>query len=174
MISEIIKIPKERIAVLIGENGKVKREIQKKGNVTLEIDSEEGEVEVISETGNKYIQSTDVVKAIARGFNPEKAMKLFDDDYMLRTVNIKEYVGKNKSQLEAKKGRIIGRKGSAREQIEEDTNTKISVYGKTVCIIGKFNEIEKAERAIEMLIKGSSHDKVYSYLKKSGKEKFRL
>ena len=41
-----IKIPKDRVAVLIGRKGEVKREIEECTNSKVKIDSKEGEVTV--------------------------------------------------------------------------------------------------------------------------------
>jgi ribosomal RNA assembly protein len=68
------------------------------------------------------------------------------------------------------KGRIIGRDGRSRELIEEHTETFVSVYGKTVSIIGTTESVSTARRAIEMLIKGSPHSTVYRWLEKMRKE----
>ena len=62
----------------------------------------------------------DVVKAIGRGFNPDKAMKILDDDDMyLETIDIKDAVGDRQSQVARARGRIIGREGKTRKLIED-------------------------------------------------------
>jgi Predicted RNA-binding protein (contains KH domains) len=40
-----------------------------------------------------------MVKAIGRGFNPEIALKLTDDDVMLEIINLPDYVGKSKKAI---------------------------------------------------------------------------
>ena len=68
------------------------------------------------------------------------------------------------------RGRIIGRDGKAREQIENMTGTSISVYGKTVAIIGLPEQMNDAHTAVSMLISGSEHTSVFSYLDRKRKE----
>ncbi|RLG35306.1 RNA-processing protein, partial [Methanosarcinales archaeon] len=64
------------------------------------------------------------------------------------------------------KGRIIGQKGKTRRVIETLTGVKISVYGKTVSLIGYPEQIKVAREAIEMLIKGTPHSTVYTFLER--------
>ena len=40
---QIVRIPRDRIGVIIGKNGKIKVEIQEKCKVMIEIDSESGD-----------------------------------------------------------------------------------------------------------------------------------
>ncbi|MBT4174562.1 RNA-processing protein, partial [archaeon] len=63
MQTQDVKIPKARIAVLIGEKGSVKRRIEKKANVKLEIDSEEGDVIIEGDSLGVY-ETMNVVRAI--------------------------------------------------------------------------------------------------------------
>ncbi|MCX8158218.1 MAG: KH domain-containing protein [Candidatus Diapherotrites archaeon] len=162
---ESFRIPKDRVAVLIGHNGETKRKIEELTGIKLNIDSETGEVEI---TSNKdallFWKSAEVVKAISRGFNPEKALTLLDEDYVLEIIELEEIIGKSKNAINAKKGRIIGEKGKVRERIEQETNTFISVYGKTVGIIGRYEDVQKAKKAIEMLLEGAMHKTVFRYL----------
>jgi ribosomal RNA assembly protein len=64
------------------------------------------------------------------------------------------------------KGRIIGENGRARKNIEEMTNTYISVYGNYVAIIGSYENANIAREAIMMLIEGRQHSTVYKYIEK--------
>ncbi|MFA6268287.1 MAG: KH domain-containing protein, partial [archaeon] len=153
-MEEIIRIPEERIGVLIGPSGAVKKKIAKLTKCNIEVNSEDGEVTVDGE-GEKYFQAIDAVKAIARGFSPERAFTVFKDDFMLKIIDITEFAGKNPSNQKAKKGRVIGKEGKARAEIEKKTHCLISVYGKTVAIIGLASEVEGAIKAVEMLLEGA-------------------
>ncbi len=176
MNSECLRIPYERIAVLIGPKGKTKKDIEGKTNCNIQIDSNSGEVEINYEGSNEseLFKAANIVKAIGRGFSPEHAFALQDDESAFETVNLVELVGKSSAALLSKKGRVIGKKGRARKKIEEETETYISVYGKTVSIIGKPENIKRALRAIEMLLQGSEHKIVFNYLGRREKEKFEL
>jgi ribosomal RNA assembly protein len=68
--------------------------------------------------------------------------------------------------MERLKGRIIGRGGKTREVFEDLTNVRISVYGKTISIIGYPEQNAVARAGIDMLLKGSTHGPVYKFLEK--------
>ena len=73
-----LKIPKERIGVLIGHNGETKKMIEEMAKLPIEIDSNEGEI-IIDEHKAKdpilRLQIEDVIRAIGRGFSAEHAMR---------------------------------------------------------------------------------------------------
>ncbi len=165
-----IKIPKERIGVLIGENGKTKNKIEEISGAELDIDSRTGVVDIdVEDTDDPLMpmKVEDVVKAIGRGFNPKKALKILDKDVYFELLDIRDYVGKSPNAVHRISGRVIGKNGRSREIIEELSETYISVYGNTIGIIGGSVELSIAKRAIEMLLDGSEHSTVYSFLEKS-------
>ena len=47
--------------------------------------------------GGGAVPALDVIKAIARGFSPERAFNLFKDDTLLKIIDITDYAGKNSS-----------------------------------------------------------------------------
>ncbi len=166
MIDEFA-IPKDRVAVAIGPNGGTKKNIEKETKTRVRIDSKNGDVEIEAEDAAQVLKAANIVRAIGRGFSPEHAMKLAQDDYYLEIINLTEFLGKHHKAIQSKKGRIIGKDGMIREKIEQDTHTTISVYGKTVGIIGKADNVEKAIQAITMLVKGAEHATVLNYLRQS-------
>jgi ribosomal RNA assembly protein len=172
-MEEIIKIPKERIAILIGTKGETTKAIYKKTKIHLNIDSGTGEV-LIEGEGEDFFKAVDIVKAIGRGFSPERAFNLSKKDCLLKIIEIPEFTGKNASAQEAKRGRVIGKHGQARKEIEKSTGAMISVYGKTVSIIADVKDIEKATDAVELLLQGSSHETVEHFLKHEEKGRFEL
>ena len=159
------KIPKERIAVLIGKDGITKKQIESTTNIKLKIDSKEGDVFLEGEDALGLYSAREVVKAIGRGFNPEIALLLLKQDYMFEMINMLDYV-KSKNQMIRLKGRVIGAEGRSRKTIEELTETYISVYGKTIGIIGFSENVAIAKKAVESLLSGSPHSSVYKWLEK--------
>ncbi len=159
------KIPKERIAVLIGKDGITKKQIESATNIKLKIDSKEGDVFLEGEDALGLYSAREVVKAIGRGFNPEIALLLLKPDYMFEMLNMLDYV-KSKNSIIRLKGRVIGAEGRSRKTIEELTETYISVYGKTIGIIGFSENVAIAKKAIESLLSGSPHSSVYKWLEK--------
>lgn len=172
-MEELIRIPEERVGVLIGPKGSIKRKIEAKTKAKLEVDSGEGEVTVSGE-GENFFKAADIVKAIGRGFSPERAFTLLKDDYLFKIIDITEYAGKNQSNQKAKRGRVIGREGTARADIEKRTHCLLSVHGKTVAIIGLADEIDKAVQAVEMLLEGAKHETMEMFLEGWKKERFEL
>lgn len=164
-----IKIPIERVAVIIGKKGSTKKEIERLSNSKIVVNSKEGIIRIISDDPIKILQLRDVVLAIGRGFNPRIAELLLKMDYVLEIINITDYA-KTKNSLIRLRGRVIGEKGRARKTIEDLTETYISVYGKTVAIIGEVFNVSIARKAIELLLSGSPHARVYSWLERKRKE----
>ena len=162
--SYTLKIPKDRIAVLIGVKGKIKRELEDYSSARIEVDSSEGDVTISGKDALKLFELREVIKAIARGFNPDLAKLLLRPDYSLEIINLKEFGVDNKNQLKRIRSRVIGTEGKARRTIENLTDTFISIYGKTIAILGECTSVSIAKRAIESLIKGSMHSTVYKWL----------
>ncbi|MCM2465098.1 KH domain-containing protein [Methanoculleus oceani] len=170
MTTQEIKVSTARIGVLIGKSGSTKREIEEKTGITLRIDSEEGMVTIEGEDPVGVMTATNVVSAINRGFSPERAFRLLEDeDMMLDVLDLADLSGTTR-QLERLRGRIIGKAGTSRAQIEDMTSTEISVHGKTVAIIGLPDQAETARKAVEMLIQGVPHEHVYGFLDRKKKE----
>lgn len=165
-MTEYLTIPHDRIGALIGPKGKTKKQIEKSTDTKIDIDSSTGEIEItMKKDAIGFMKATKIVKAIARGFSPENAMKLLIDDNTLEIIELKEVLGKNENRMRVKKGRVIGKKGKARKEIEQEANVKISVYGKTITLIGKAEDIQKAKKAIQMLLFGANHSTAYESLK---------
>lgn len=165
-----LKVPDSRIAVLIGTRGEVKKEIEKRLKVKIKVDSKEGDVLISSEDSLNLTIAFNIVKAIARGFNPEVALLLLNDDFVFETINIVEFSGRSKKKLIRLRGRAIGMEGKSRENIEALTNTHVNVFGKTVSIIGDFEHVGLARKAFESLFAGARHATIYAWLEKQSKE----
>jgi ribosomal RNA assembly protein len=168
----LLRIPKDRVAVLIGKSGETKKRVEQETNTNLNIDSKEGEVEVAGKDALGLYTSREIIQAIGRGFNPEFALLLLKQDYAFEQIDIGNYI-KTKESILRLKGRVIGSEGKARKYIEEMTETHISVYGKTIGIIGESEGASLARQAIENLLKGSQHSNVFHWLEKQRKEKRR-
>ncbi|MBP2133262.1 ribosomal RNA assembly protein [Methanomicrobium sp. W14] len=170
MTSQEIKITRDRVAVIIGKGGKTKRLIEKKTGTSLEIDSDEGIVSIKAEDPVAVLKATDIIHAVSRGFSPERAFALLEDEDMVFEIIDLNSSCNSPKQMERIRGRIIGKAGKSREQIENMTGAEISVYGKTVALIGGIEQTKTARTAIEMLIEGIPHESVFSYLDRKKKE----
>lgn len=172
--TEYLKIPRERVGVVIGKNGITKEEIEKKTETRIDVDSETGSVSIDpvedAEDPLSVWKARYVIKAIGRGFNPEIALKLKDDDMILDIINLPDYVGKSKKAILRQKGRIIGKEGRTRDIITDMTGVDISIYGKTVALLGDMETIQIAKEAVEMILNGSQHKSVYAFLERKKKD----
>lgn len=164
-----LKIPRARVAVLIGKRGQAKRELEKTTNTKIEVDSKEGDIAIKGADPLGLYNAREICKAIGRGFNPEMAMQLLKPDYSFEEIALGDNV-KSRDQFIRLKGRVIGAEGRARRNIEQLTEAGISVYGKTICVIGEADKAKAARRAIEMLILGKPHAVVYKWLEARRRE----
>jgi ribosomal RNA assembly protein len=170
-----LKIPTERIGVLIGPEGTTKKNIEEKLSVELQIESETGGVTVTlteeSTDPSMLFKAKDVITALGRGFSPEHAFRLIrDEEAILDVIDLRTVFGKSEADIKRVKGRIIGMNGKTRTIIEELTNTNVAVYGHTVSIIGTIEQAEVGREAIQMLVRGSMHATVYRFLHRKRRE----
>jgi ribosomal RNA assembly protein len=164
----MLKIPKDRVGSLIGKKGETKRSIETRTGTIIKVDTE-GDVRIYNRESDDPLitmKVTDLVRAIGRGFSPERAMRLLDDDEYLDVIDIREYVGKRSSHVIRVRARVIGTHGKTRKLIEDLTGAFVSVYGSSVTIIGNSIQMPVARRAVEMLLRGSEHSTVYRYMEK--------
>ena len=170
-----IKIPRDRIGALVGPDGSVKAVIERKLSVGLQVESETGAVQITlpstAEDPTVLFRAKEVVTAIGRGFAPDHAFRLLDDDEIVfEVIDLREIVGRSPSDLKRLKGRVIGKEGKTRRIIEELSEANISVYGHTISIIGYPDQDSIAREAVSMLIRGSLHGTVYRFLHKKRRE----
>lgn len=164
-VSYDLKVTKERIAVLIGPKGATKQELEKETGCKIQVDSEEGDVILSGKDAVTLFALREVVKAISRGFNPDLAKQLLKQDYVLEVISLNDY-SKQKNQQQRLKGRVIGVEGKSRNTIEGLTGCYVSVYGKTIALIGPMETIGIGKKAVEMLLAGSMHASVYKWLER--------
>jgi ribosomal RNA assembly protein len=163
-------IPLERLGVLIGREGSMKNRVENAFKARLAIQSESGVVEIVpredSNDPTMILRARDVVVAIARGFSPDRALSLVDDDIVLDIIDLRDTFGRNERDIARLKGRVIGRDGKIRRLIEEMTDAKVSVYGHTISMLGEYEKVTAAREAIELLLKGKQHSTLYKLLRK--------
>ncbi|MDD1718605.1 MAG: KH domain-containing protein [Methanoregulaceae archaeon] len=165
-----IKIPEDRIGALIGKSGLTKKKVEEATKTRITVESREGVTHVEGEEAEGVLRAVEVISAIGRGFSPERAFTLLEDeDLILDIIDISPEADSPR-QFDRMRGRIIGKDGRSREQIEHMTGTSLSVYGKTVAVIGLPDQIKLARTAIDMLIKGVPHESVFSFLEKKKRE----
>ena len=165
-----LKIPQERVAVLIGKKGEIKKNIEEDTKTQIKVDSLEGDIFIYGKDALGLYTAREIIRAISRGFNPEIAKLLLKQDYVFESISLNEYTGKSKNTLLRLKGRVIGKDGRSRKLIEELSEAYVSVYGKTIGIIGTAESSSMAKRAVDALLKGSTHASVYKWLENKRRE----
>ncbi len=220
MFEKVVRIPRERVPVLIGKRGSAKSAIERRCSVSIRVDSGTGVVRVCdggdaaaaNNNSNdaqvpaaataaataaaadgrdgRYddgggndddvpyvlfapIKAAEIVTAIGRGFAPDVAMTLLDEDNSLHVISLVEFAGKSRSNIARIKGRVIGERGRARRNMEQLSGTRISVYGKTVSIIGAGSRLKRAADAINAISGGSMHGTVYNRLETANRRQKR-
>ncbi|MDG7007601.1 MAG: RNA-binding protein [Nitrososphaerota archaeon] len=165
---QVVRIPVERVGAVIGKEGATKKYLESEMRVTLSVDSREGLVTVKSGSALQTdpFSATRVIEAIGRGFSPQKARRLLDEGTALEVIDLRDY-GRSANSLERIRGRVIGLRGKSRRVIEELTSCHLSVYGRTVAIIGEAGEVQLASEAVKSLATGSQHKTVYNTLQKA-------
>ena len=161
------RIPDDRVGVLIGPGGRTKRDIATRTGAQLEVDADEGEVRIEGPDTDPgaVLKARDIVLAIGRGFSPPRALRLLKENTFLGVLDIKLTTGHHeKAALRRIRSRVIGTRGRARSRIEELSGCSMSVYGSTVALIGEEEQLERATRAVELLLKGSEHSTVFHLL----------
>ena len=164
---DFIKIPEKRKLLL--KKKEIKEKIEKNTNTKLGIN--EG-IEINGESFNVF-QTKRILKAFGRGFSVDDSLLLLNDEYSLEIINLQDFV-KSRRRMIVIKGRIIGTSGKTKKFIEEYTKVKLSIFGKTVSIIGKWDKINIAKQAIMKIIQGCAHQTVYRWLEQySVREKWK-
>ncbi|MEM3715264.1 MAG: KH domain-containing protein, partial [Nitrososphaeria archaeon] len=91
--------------------------------------------------------------------------RLRNSDVFMEIINLKDYLSSSNDIIRVK-GRIIGAGGKTKSTIIELTGASISISDNEIVIIGDFEQLQVAKRAIEMLINGSPHTVVYRFLER--------
>lgn len=156
----------DRVPVFIGKEGSKKKEIEDKFECEIEIDSDTGEVIISSEDALNIFIVSNIISAVNYGHNPDKALALEDENYVLDVIDVKPMV-RDSGRLKVVMGRIIGKEGSTRSLIEEMTKCAVSVRDNYVSVIGPYENTLIVHEALEMLINGSSHKSFYSFLERN-------
>lgn len=170
---KFVKVPLERIGALIGPEGRTKGAIERRLSVRLLIDSGEGDVTIEPHANADplaELKAESVVRALGRGFSPEAAFLLFNDENYLMLIDLHDFVGRSKDHIRRVTARLVGTGGKTRRIVEDLSEAKVVIYGHTVGIIGGFEESNVAREAVEMILTGSEHSTVYRFLEHKRRE----
>ena len=165
----LVRIPLERVAVLIGPKGSTKKKIEEFTDTKLIIDSHSGDVIIIIEEEEiedplSLWKARDMVKAIGRGFSPQKVYQINNPGFGFDLIQLRDFVGASPNALKEVRSRLIGKNGRTRHIIEQTTTSFISIFGNTVGLIAEQRTMQVLREGIIKLINGSKQSTVYKYL----------
>ena len=140
---------------------KNKKRLERLLNVKITIKGEEISVEGSPE--DEYIAEK-VIDSISFGFPFSVALSIKLEDFLFEILNIKDYTPRK--DFETIKARIIGKGGKTLKTLNTLTNCHFELKDNDVGIIGSPECIKNAQDAVIMVIQGSKHANVYSYLEK--------
>jgi len=171
MNSLLLKVPKMRIGAVIGKQGQTRKELEELTDCKIHVDSATGDIDITTESANPvtFFKLETVIKAIGRGFSPEHAKYLLDDNVTLNIINLHDLGIHTEKTLETRRARIIGSEGTIRKFLEDSLDCYISIQGRTIGIIGEVVRIRIAHEAIMRLLKGANIASVKKFIDSSSK-----
>lgn len=157
-MTEFVLIPEERMKILRDKRLLYNRKIRDLLDVKISLGDE---VEIDGDDPIVVMRAKEVVRAFGRGFDFDDALDMADEEYILDVMTISDFAGKSKNRQIIMRGRVIGSQGKSKKIIEKYTGAKIAVHGKTVSVMGKWENVKLAREAVELILRGAKHTTVF-------------
>lgn len=162
-----IEVPEDRVGVILGKEGENKKKIEEKCGCKISV--VKNVVIVDCPDSLSLMKVKNVITAIARGFSPEISLKLLEnEDLIFESIDLSQLIPEKAMQRIL--GRIIGKEGTMKKQIEDMLNVNMSIYNNFVSIIGDFENVTIAREAINMLINGAQHSTVLKFIERKRRD----
>jgi KH domain-containing protein len=136
----------------------------------------ENKIKINISFGNNYVNisgnelnefiAEKIILAVDFGFDPEDALLLRNEDFVMEFVGIKEFT--RRKNVKDVKARVIGTEGKAKRTIETLTGAVLCIKDNCVGIIVDTLHCDAAVQAVKSLIQGARHGNVFAYLEKQG------
>lgn len=165
----VLAVPRNRLNAFQKNGCALLKEVGARGGVECRVD-EEGNIEIEGEGGSEWI-AEQVLRALALGFEPKHAFRLFGDDYFLEVLDLELLLSKSEKRLTRMKARIIGSQGRVKKNIEELSGAHVAVSENRVALLGKYEDLKLAKAAINQLLEGKEISTVYAFLEKHSRGK---
>jgi ribosomal RNA assembly protein len=169
---QIVKItPKGRRKLLT--SGFLEK-IREKG-LKIKLDNNNSVLEFYADDPFLELKGKDVLTAFSLSegsIDLDRALGLFSEDTYLKIIDLGDIYRDNEKDIKRILARIIGTNGKTKLIIEQITESSITIYKDKIFIIGFLEEIHLAHEAIDSLMAGTTHRKVYSLLER-GRRKIR-
>lgn len=123
----------------------------------------DGKVSVKGKEVDEFVVEK-IISAIDFGFDKEDALLLLNGDFVLEFIDVKEHT--RRKNLKDVRARIIGKKGKAKNTIQELTGGVVAVNENTVGLIVDSTHLNSAVQAIILIIQGAKHGNAFAYLER--------
>ncbi|AEB95541.1 MAG: KH domain-containing protein [Metallosphaera sp.] len=146
-------------------------DLSRSGGIEILYDERSKNFIVDPKNQNPYqaLKTVSVINALGLGVPVSDAFKLIGEEYILDVIDLKQ-LSHDKAVMSRIKGRIIGEGGKTKRIIQEYTGVTIVVSDHHVALIGTYEQIPIAKKALELILKGKEHSTVYRYLDKAEEE----
>lgn len=165
-----INIPAHRLSPLKAAFEEIVENVTQKLKLQIRVNTKLKCVEIRESDETEFAgalqKAADYVKAFLLGFELRDAEALLRlDDLYLDSFEVADVKMLSGDHLSRAIGRVAGKGGKTKFTIENTTKTRIVVADQYFHIMGSFNNIKIARRAVCSLIMGTPPSKVYGHLR---------